>query len=86
MNTMNGYAKNILSDSNVLTAAGGHLPLSTFFTERKNSEYTINISDSDNWYYLGTFSSSQGYSSLHIYVSGIDAFMNNTCTVMMTNL
>lgn len=29
MNTMNGYAKNILSDSYVLTAAGGHLPLST---------------------------------------------------------
>ena len=24
MNTMNGYAKNILSDSYVLTSAGGH--------------------------------------------------------------
>ena len=86
MNTMNGYAKNILSDSYVLTAAGGHLPLSDFFTARKISEYTVNIDDSNNWYYLGTFSSHQGYSPLHIYVSGINASMNNTCTVMMSNL
>lgn len=39
MNTMNGYAKNILSDSYVLTAAGGHLPLSTLDAGKINGYF-----------------------------------------------
>lgn len=45
MNTMNGYAKNILSDSYVLTAAGGHKSLKTGISTISNLGWTSKTVD-----------------------------------------
>ena len=55
-------------------------------TPNTSSTHDIPINDANNWYYIGTVMCGSGFTTVHIYVGGKGASMNNSCTLFLSNI